>query len=766
MKLTLSVLSIIGLCSISSAHEDWLQESISNRDASLEFFSKNRQRVDETILSLVDEIPQAPETPDTAIPESEGGETVAEADGGMLFDVANARMVYFGNVRVNDSRLKLKCADRLYIQLPHHTLEDGKKEAKEAVTPTTSPQETTTQITPKAEEDTEILEQPLQIEVGTAMVNTVLNKALLLGQNGKAISIIQEDNRVVLNAHEDGSPAMALAEDNGDLYINAGQIDIQWKDAKGNLCTLLNQGGVAYYNAEKGKILLTGNTQIQTAEGAISCTEEICLTLKREECAPDTDADAIMPQFGQFRITGIDGAKAYGQVQIAKVAANGSPAAAVTGSELSYDGTTGACSIKGENTVLTYGDNTLATNGQIALAGNGDITLEGDSINGTYSRPAETKDAAPMLGNYSTAGHITFNAAEGTISLPSGINLKDDSCTLTVGGAVTIKLIRNTEAKLPERSELGMINPAIAEYSDIEAIRAEGGISLCYLQGEEKKELTLTADEADIDMKLGTVTMASAGLTRVSYDTFSLTAESTDGPTSLVLNQAGDLSLQGDKVMAVLPAQDGTATVTCAQSLTLIRETGNLVLGQGALMESPQGRLTTAGPLSLTLKKGPEEKAHPLLPQFPHLVYNFDGLMQADTEQGGTLQTPDAAMRCSGRIRVEMNEEQGKSSSGNPMGAIRSALAEGNVAITAKDSTGRVITAYGDALSLNGETGEKRLSGNKVILQDKDNTHTASGSNAAIIMDKNNNVRVTGSKQSTSATNIRKQIEKQQKLNK
>ncbi|MBR4309812.1 MAG: hypothetical protein IKT79_02190, partial [Akkermansia sp.] len=253
MKLTLSVLSIIGLCAISSAHEDWLQESISNRDASLEFFSKNRQRVDETILSLVDEIPQAPENPDTAIPESEGGETVAEADGGMLFDVANARMVYFGNVRVNDSRLKLKCADRLYIQLPHHTLEDGKKEAKEAVTPTTSPQETTEQITPKAEEDTEILEQPLQIEVGTAMVNTVLNKALLLGQNGKAISIIQEDNRVVLNAHEDGSPAMALAEDNGDLYINAGQIDIQWKDAKGNLCTLLNQGGVAYYNAEKGK---------------------------------------------------------------------------------------------------------------------------------------------------------------------------------------------------------------------------------------------------------------------------------------------------------------------------------------------------------------------------------------------------------------------------------------------------------------------------------------------------------------------------------
>lgn len=766
MKLTLSVLSIIGFCSLSSAHEDWLQESISNRDASLEFFSKNRQRVDETILGLVDEIPQAPENPDTTIPESEEGETVAEADGGMLFDVANARMVYFGNVRVNDARLKLKCADRLYIQLPHHTLEDGKKEVKEAVSPDNSTDKQQKEVATETKAADETIQQPLHIEVGTAMVNTVLNKALLLGKNGESISIVQDNNRIVLNAHEDGTPAMALAEDNGDLYINAGQIDIQWQDAKGNTCTLLNRGGVAYYNTEEGKILLTGNTQLQTAEGSISCTEEICLTLQREERATDSDKDSIMPQFGKFRITGIAAAKAYGQVQIAKAATEGTPAAAVNGSELSYDGTTGACFIKGENTVLTYGDNTLATNGVISLSSNGDITLEGDAINGTYSRPAEAKDAAPLLGTYSTAGHITFNAANGTISLPSGITLKDNSCSLTIGGAVTIKLIRNADAKLPERSELGMINPTIAEYSDIESIRAEGGINLCYLQGEEKKELTLTADEADIDMKQGTVTMASAGLTRVSYDTFNLTAESAEGPTSLVLNQAGDLILQGDKVMAVLPSQDGTATVTCANSLTLIRETGNLVLGQGALMESPQGRLTTTGPLSLTLKKGPEEKARPLLPQFPHLVYNFDGLIQADTEQGGTLQTPDAAMRCSGRILVMMNEEQGKTSSGNPMGAIRQALAEGNVAITAKDSTGRVITAYGDALSLNGETGEKRLSGNKVILQDKDNTHTASGTNAAIIMDKNNNVRVTGSKQSTSATNIRKQIEKQQKLNK
>ena len=45
-------------------------------------------------------------------------------------------------------------------------------------------------------------------------------------------------------------------------------------------------------------------------------------------------------------------------------------------------------------------------------------------------------------------------------------------------------------------------------------------------------------------------------ITRVSYDTFNLTAESAEGPTSLVLNQAGDLILQGDKVTVELSPYD------------------------------------------------------------------------------------------------------------------------------------------------------------------------------------------------------------------
>ena len=221
--------------------------------------------------------------------------------------------------------------------------------------------------------------------------------------------------------------------------------------------------------------------------------------------------------------------------------------------------------------------------------------------------------------------------------------------------------------------------------------------------------------------------------------------------------------MQGEKLTAVFPTNEGPATVHCTNALTLVRETGRFELGAGAHVEAPQGRLTATGPLYITLRKGPEEKARPLLPQFPHLVYNFDGLQQADTEQGGTVQTPQAAMRCTGKIHVAMSPASGADS---PLAGVELATAEGDVAVTGKDNSGRVLTAYGDMLSINGKTGEKRLSGKKVILQDSHNTHTASGANAAVILDKNNNVRITGSKQSTSASNIQGQIEKQQKSKK
>lgn len=762
MKLSLPVTAIITGCTLATAQESWLEAAIQEREATLQFFAANREGSDRAINRLIDEIPAPTEAADTTMPEGEPGETVAVADSGMLFDVLNARMVYINNVRVNDPRLRMRCSDRLYIQLPKETLDEGKEEAKDALNP--GAEQVKEQTDTKKSPEPLINGEPIEIEVGTAMVNTVLNKALLIGKNDGEIAIVQGDTHMILQG-QDTAPAQALVDDNGDIFITAGHMDLQWKDDRGNLNKLTNKGGAAYYRAQDGKILLTGESLLETAEGTICCSEEICVTLKQEQQKSKKD-HGLMPQFSQMRIVGVSGVTASGNVSAQRPAKDTTPAASVTGSSLVYDGTTGECAVSGENTSLRYGDNTLSTNGSIQLASNGDITLQGDSIQGQYLRPAEDKDAQPLPGTFATTGKIQFTAADGMVRIPAGICIKDELCDFTAGGAVELKLKKNPDAKEPQRSEIGMINTAIASYSEVEAVKAIGGINLRYVQGKEQQVVTLTADEADIDMVNGaaTLTTSSAGSTQITYADFNLTAESATGNTSLVLSPEGNLRMQGEKLTATLPTHDGPATVHCTDALTLVRETGKLELGAGAHVEAPQGRLTANGPLYITLRKGAEEKARPLLPQFPHLVYNFDGLQQADTEQGGTVQSAQAAMRCTGKIHVAMssNTQDDKS----PIAGLDMATAEGNVAVTGKDSTGRMLTAYGDMLTINGQTGEKRLSGQKVILQDKDNTHTASGANAAVIVDKNNNVRVTGAKQSTSATNLRKQIEKQQKSKK
>lgn len=765
MKLTVSALSVLSLCASASAQEDWVAAAVSEREATLQFFAKNRELVDAAILSLVDELPQPSADASSDFPEGEAGETVAESDGGMLFDVANARMVYLNNVRVTDPRAKLRCAERLYIQLPMETLNEGKQEAVNSVTPQQG--EETTPDTPaeSAPPDAEISGGVIEADVGIAMINTVKHKALLLGKSGAtpALRIVQGNNRLLLNTPEGQSPALVLADDNGDIYICAEQIDIQWEDTNGKLCRLQNQNGRAYYRAESGKLLLEGRTEIQSPEGSMCCTEEMCLTLTQE--ARETDDDSsLMPQFGKMRITGIAAATAKGDIKATRMAEDGSLLASVSGSELTYNGTTGACRISGENTVLVFKDNSLSTNGDISLAENGDIVLQGELITGAYSRPAESAESSPLCGSFTTGGKIVFTAADGIIRMPSGLSLKDDACTLNIGGAVELVLQQTENAHLPKREQMGMINAAIATYADVKSIKAVGGVALQYLQGAEQKELSITAETADIDLTNGTAKLTSAtGATKVSFDSYNLTAETTDGDSLLELSPSGDLTMKGDKLTATLPTHEGDAVINCTESLTLNRETGRLELGAGAHMEAPQGRLTANGPLYLTLKHGDPQKDKPLLPDFPHLVYNFDGLQQADTASGGTVQTTTAAMRCTGSIHVSLNTETDNGRSKSPIGSINLATAEGDVAITGKDNTGKIITAYGDKLSINGHTGEKQLTGRRVILQDKDNTHTASGGDAAIILDKHNNIRVTGTKQSTSATNIRKQVEKQQK---
>ena len=772
-------------CTTLSAREEWLQAAIDERQDSLRFFEENRRKVGELILSLTD-TPTAPTAgPAAEMPQAEEGETAVEADGGMLFDAAHARVVYLDNVRVTDSRLSMRCADRLFIQLPQALLDEGKHKASESIKRTppaeeevdTAPQEVTT-------EETAEPQQPIYIEAQTAMVNTVSNRALLLGTTTgeQSLLITQGESRIVLKAKGD-TPAQVLADTNGDIYIIAGSMDVKWVDKAGKLSTLRNENGTLYYRAEDGKMVLTGATELHSPGGSISCTEELCLRLRTEKAPADADTGDIMPQFTGIRLAGVDGATAHGNVQLSRPAtAPGEAATAITGESLSYDAQTGECYVRGQNTTIFQGENKLYTNGAVQLAANGDITLQGDEIKGNYTRPAADEGAPPIAGTFRTGGTVKFTAATATIELPEGITLQDEFCTLKAGGAVRIKLAQSAEmkAKLAAKQQdkrqnaaLGNLNTAIANYDEPESVHATGGIHLHYVAKQGEQGLTITADDADINARTGEITLTSANTrkTLVQYNDFVLAAESTDTATSLQLDAQGDLTMVGDTLTATLPDDDAgkgqkLTTVHCTGRLTLTRATGRLEMGPGTRIEAPEARMSSNGPLFVTFRPGDEAKNKPLHPKFPHLVYNFTGLQSVDTEEGGTLQTPEAALRCTGRIHVVMKEQPASGKDRSAAADIEQAIVEGNVAIAGKDDKGKPVQAYGDKLTIDGASGVKTLSGSRVTLQSGNTAHTASGAGAAVTIDAQNNIRITGAKHTTSATNLRNQLEDNKKTKK
>ena len=118
-------------------------------------------------------------------------------------------------------------------------------------------------------------------------------------------------------------------------------------------------------------------------------------------------------------------------------------------------------------------------------------------------------------------------------------------------------------------------------------------------------------------------------------------------------------------------------------------------------------------------------------------------------------------MQCTGPVRLEMDEEYSKKN--NQMGGLKHATASGNVAVAGRDNTGRLLRATGDLLTIDAATGNKMLTGQRVTLGDAHNTHIITGKDAAIHIDANNNVKISGSKHTTHATKVREQLNQQNK---
>lgn len=738
-----------------------INQLVAERETTLTRLAEDQAAADETITDLLGEIPAPAADADTSLPKQNGSDTVAVADGGMIFDAGNSRVAYINNVRLADPRLELRSSERLYIQFPQKTLKQGKSSAKDSATTglnTKSPALT------EETEPTEISAQntaPVQINAAVTMVDAAQNTIYLASSStpGATIVIAREQNKLQITAQK-GSRAFILADSNGDIYISGVDIDLKWSDSKGNVSTLHNQQGRAYYHAETHRLLFDGPTEIRTADGSISADDYLALTLTVEE--KQASEGDFMPQFTGIHIKGIEAADARGNVKIARPNVGDQPAAEICGEALHYDGLTGDVKVSGSGTRLAYGEQELRTDGSLHLAENGDITLQGDTISGKYSRPAADKAAAPILGTFSTSGSITFTAADHTITLPNGITAQDALSSFCAQGRLAIQLQPDTDAKAQDRARTGMVNLAIAQHKDITSIEATGGIAVKHRNSEQEEGLVLTADNAQLNFLTAEAEFTSAAgkTTNLQYNSYRLAAADEQKSTRLYLAPNGDLTLAGAQLTAELPGKKNTTTATCTESMILNREAGVLKLGPKSRMVADNGILSANSELELTLYPGSAEKTRPISERYPHLVFNYAGLKQADTANGGTVQTKQGSMECSGAIHVEMLPE---SAADNDLGSVRLATAEGNVAIAGKDSTGRMMRAMGDRLRVDGATGDKVLSGDKVTLQDAHNTHIASGAGARVVLDKNNNVRISGAKQSTSATRIKNQIEKNQK---
>lgn len=760
----------------------WQAEAIQERKASIHSIRSICKEVDEILLHLgINDTPDEYAIENREMPTGNPGETVAEADGGMLFDAANSRVTYINNVRVNDARAKLRCLRRLYVQLPKSTLLQRQEGAKDAVEHS-APQQAAPESEAAATEAQEIEtipglpmadtpatmelpagNAPLDITTEEAVIDTNRNCILLTGstRHSPGIHIRRGQDEITLHPTQKGEAPVIMADANGDIMIHSGKMQLSWRDKDGATCELKAEAEHIYYRAAEHSLLVEGKASLRTPHGILQFDKGALIALEPAHPQGKKD-DGFMSQFTNVSIAGIAHAEAWGNVMATTPANQSHQAAEIRGEHLVYSAKTGSCLTEGKNCRLVYGKNTLQTDGSLRLEPNGNIYLSGADITGSYERPAPQKEKQAVQGSFRTADTLVFSAEDGTISAPKGITLKDDYSDFSCSGPLVLKLRPNEKEE--STPKVGNLNLAIARYTEISQARASGSIIVHHGDAPGAPDTELLASEADVNMLTGEVTLTAAGgqEARLRIKGYEIAAKSPQAPSLVELKGNGDISITGEQINATLQAKEGGARILARNNLYLNREKGEISIGPNSRITSPDGILTANGPLTATLHRAPAAEARPILPNFPHLVYNYDGLEKASTNNGGTIRTEQASMQCSGPITVVMNLNPAKKDS-SPTAAIRHASASGNVALAGKDGTGRIIKATGDTLSLNGATGEKRLSGSKVTLADAYNTHTAFGPGASVIIDKKNNARIIGSRHTTTATRIHDQIEQQKK---
>ena len=750
-----------------------IEAVIENRRQAQDYFAAGVRQLEHN-LSQLGGLEKYQYDPAAPMPEMVDGQSAVVADAGLLFDNAQSALSYIGNVRLNDPRVQLRAARRLYIRLPEKTKTEARAAATpaKAATPSAAAQRPAAQASaPKPAAPTEAPKKESQpmipglIVAESAAVDLLDSKFLFEGFAAKpSLTFTRGQDSVTIDREPQGGVAKVFGDHQGDVFFQGSQITFIWHDQEGGEWKLVASEGPVYYHAGRHCLIALGKARLTSPRYTMDSKRALYIVLAPEEAA---EASGPFAQFMSMRFKDVESLHAFGEVQLTSAATGGQPASSVRGEALYYAAASGECRVIGDPCSLAFGSNTLVTHGMVELLGNGDALVNGSSITGEYERPFATTPSGgqTIRGSYTAAGPITYDVKTNSIVFPSGFRAVDAHGRFLCKGRVEVYLkAQETPAKPAARERMRLPNLTVARQSDVSRLVARESVRMHSDASADMEAYDLACEILDADVESGAAMLDSkpSGVVMVRYGTHELTAQAEQGDVSRVrLLPNGDIAADGSKISAKIPGENGLTTVTCTQSMLLQREQNILILGPLSRIASPDAILTARAELTAHLTPGDKPSRAPA--RYPHLSYNFTGLHRATTPRGGTLRTTQASMQCEGAIEIEMKPDAQIQASQDVRQNIRTASAVSHVMVAGKDADGRLLRGEGDSITFDAASGNFYLRGRVVTLVDEFNTHTASGKGACITIDPQNNVHITGEKQITTATKLKAQLDKQKK---
>lgn len=723
---------------------------------------------------------EAPERNGAAAHENDVEDTVITCDGAMLFDTESHNIVYVGNVHLADPRLNLRVPGRFFVRLPEKELSNKQEEARQSLEDAL-PENSAKSHSEQRSKPSEVRRtneresafalpegmETLHLSAADAVADAENNHIILFSPAG-AMPVTAEsglNSLTVTPAAE--QPAYVLADADGNISLVGQEIAVVWVDAKQQRTELHVAGGSMCYNAAAHAVALSGRCELRRPEGDIRCDRLLVVSLQGKHAVEENEA--FMQQFASVNAEGIAAVYAEGGVALTTAGRDEQPASFMRGEVLNYDAETGLCSLTGDACELAYaGQYALQGAHRIVLSPEGALSVEGETLSGFYRRPSEDGEKT-LQGQFRTGGLITLtpHTDRAEIRLPQGVTASDSEGDFSCSGELTATLLPGESENVPQ-VPASKLNLALARFRVMERASACGAVTVHrYAPLTHQETACLHAERAEFNLLHHAIELFGTSTTAIlaAFNGNKLEATpDTDAAPHLSFSENGDAELRGGMIYASFAdVKNGTVSARSAHALRLLRAENKLETDGATEIRAEQGILVTKGPLYALLTAAEGASAEPVSGKKGfHLPYT--GIREASTDHGGSVQTVQGSMQCTGHMRVTMDDTaNGKASK---MGRLKTATAEGNVAIAGKDSTGRIIHATGDRLSFDATTGEKVLTGSRVTLSDGRNTHTASGGNASVRIDARNNAAIRGSAHSTTVNGIHEQIEQQTKKEK